>query len=142
MVNEVSIVIFAGNEFEPWEREKKFRKKPFKFHPVDMDDSVDARLGGLDVRQLGACRVNGTRDCGRQTRRHPGHEALGGGEDWGEGAGKDDIKVPCGKLIPSEHKDSPLEYNEYPVYDPKQTSRRILVEVKYEEQGVIMGTDE
>lgn len=31
-----------------------------------------------------------------------------------------DIKVPCGRLIPSEHKDSPLEYNEYAVYDPKQ----------------------
>lgn len=33
---------------------------------------------------------------------------------------KDDIKVPCGRLIPSEHRDSPLEYNEYAVYDPKQ----------------------
>ncbi|GFP91867.1 poly [ADP-ribose] polymerase 3 [Phtheirospermum japonicum] len=33
---------------------------------------------------------------------------------------KYDIKVPCGKLIPSEHKDSPLEYNEYAVYDAQQ----------------------
>ena len=33
---------------------------------------------------------------------------------------KDDIKVPCGRLIPSEHRDSPLEYNEYALYDPKQ----------------------
>ena len=33
---------------------------------------------------------------------------------------KDDIKVPCGRLIPSEHKDSLLEYNEYAVYDPQQ----------------------
>lgn len=33
---------------------------------------------------------------------------------------KDDIKVPCGKIAPSERKDSPLEYNEYAVYDPKQ----------------------
>lgn len=33
---------------------------------------------------------------------------------------KDDIKVPCGRLIPSEHKDSVLEYNEYAVYDPQQ----------------------
>lgn len=32
---------------------------------------------------------------------------------------KDDIKVPCGRLIPSERKESPLEYNEYAVYDPK-----------------------
>ncbi|KAI4340457.1 hypothetical protein MLD38_025289 [Melastoma candidum] len=55
---------------------------------------------------------------------------------------KDDIKVPCGKLIPSDHKDSPLEYNEYAVYDPKQTSIRFLVGVKYEEQGVIMETEE
>lgn len=33
---------------------------------------------------------------------------------------KNDIKVPCGKLIPSEHTDSVLEYNEYAVYDPQQ----------------------
>ncbi|GFP88552.1 putative poly [ADP-ribose] polymerase 3 [Phtheirospermum japonicum] len=33
---------------------------------------------------------------------------------------KDDIKVPCGKLIPSEDKDSPLEYNEYAVYNAQQ----------------------
>lgn len=26
----------TGNEFEPWEREKKFQKKPRKFYPVDM----------------------------------------------------------------------------------------------------------
>lgn len=26
----------TGNEFEPWEREKKFQKKPLKFYPVDM----------------------------------------------------------------------------------------------------------
>ncbi|XP_010520428.1 PREDICTED: poly [ADP-ribose] polymerase 3 isoform X2 [Tarenaya hassleriana] len=48
---------------------------------------------------------------------------------WG-----DDIKVPCGRLVPSEHKDSPLEFNEYAVYDPKQTSIRFLVGVKYEEK--------
>lgn len=35
---------------------------------------------------------------------------------------RDDIKVPCGRLVPSEHKDSPLEYNEYAVYDPKQVN--------------------
>lgn len=33
---------------------------------------------------------------------------------------RDDIKVPRGRLVPSAHKDSPLEYNEYAVYDPKQ----------------------
>ncbi|XP_073004270.1 protein ADP-ribosyltransferase PARP3 [Typha latifolia] len=48
---------------------------------------------------------------------------------------KDDIKVPCGKLIPSENKESPLEYNEYAVYDPNQVSIRFLVGVKYEEQN-------
>ena len=32
---------------------------------------------------------------------------------------KDDTTVPCGRLISSENKDSPLEYNEYAVYDPK-----------------------
>lgn len=36
---------------------------------------------------------------------------------------EDDVKVPCGHLIPSEYKDSPLEYNEYCVYDPKQVIR-------------------
>ncbi|KAJ8551988.1 hypothetical protein K7X08_028431 [Anisodus acutangulus] len=44
---------------------------------------------------------------------------------------KDDIKVPCGKLVPSENKDSPLEYNEYAVYDPQQVSIRFLVAVKF-----------
>lgn len=26
----------TGNEFEPWEREKKIQKKPHKFFPIDM----------------------------------------------------------------------------------------------------------
>jgi poly [ADP-ribose] polymerase len=39
---------------------------------------------------------------------------------------KDDIKVPCGRLVPSEHKDSPLEYNEYATYDPKQVSQATI----------------
>lgn len=26
----------TGNEFEPWEREKKFEKKRSSFHPIDM----------------------------------------------------------------------------------------------------------
>lgn len=26
----------TGNEFEPWEREKKFQKKLLKFYPIDM----------------------------------------------------------------------------------------------------------
>lgn len=34
-----------------------------------------------------------------------------------------DVKVPCGRLVESEHRDSPLEYNEYAVYDPKQVRR-------------------
>ncbi|KAG6532522.1 hypothetical protein ZIOFF_006368 [Zingiber officinale] len=44
---------------------------------------------------------------------------------WG-----DEIKVPCGRLVASEHKDSPLEFNEYAVYDPKQVCMRFLVAVK------------
>lgn len=40
---------------------------------------------------------------------------------------KDGIKVPCGRVLPSEHKHSPLEYNEYAVYDPKQ----VLIISKY-----------
>ncbi|CBI28338.3 unnamed protein product, partial [Vitis vinifera] len=55
---------------------------------------------------------------------------------------EDDVKVPCGHLIPSEYKDSPLEYNEYCVYDPKQVSIRFLVGVKYEERDVEMDTAE
>ncbi|XP_010326979.1 protein ADP-ribosyltransferase PARP3-like isoform X2 [Solanum lycopersicum] len=55
---------------------------------------------------------------------------------------KDDIKVPCGKLIPSEHKDSVLEYNEYAVYDPQQVSIRYLVAVKFDEQDVVYDTAE
>ncbi|XP_038900668.1 protein ADP-ribosyltransferase PARP3 isoform X2 [Benincasa hispida] len=55
---------------------------------------------------------------------------------------KDDIGVPCGSLIASEHKDSPLEYNEYAVYDPKQTSIRFLVGLKYEEKDAVMDTQE
>ncbi|KDP37595.1 hypothetical protein JCGZ_07941 [Jatropha curcas] len=55
---------------------------------------------------------------------------------------ENDIKVPCGSLKLSEHKDSPLEYNEYAVYDPKQTCIRFLVGVKYEEKDVIMDTAE
>ncbi|XP_057806212.1 protein ADP-ribosyltransferase PARP3 isoform X2 [Salvia miltiorrhiza] len=47
-----------------------------------------------------------------------------------------DVKVPCGKLVPSEHKDSPLEYNEYAVYDPEQVSIKFLVAVKFEEKDV------
>ncbi|CAN6452501.1 unnamed protein product [Victoria cruziana] len=31
-----------------------------------------------------------------------------------------DVLVPCGGLVPSGKDDSPLEYNEYAVYDPKQ----------------------
>lgn len=34
------------------------------------------------------------------------------------------MKVPCGKLVPSGHDDSPLEFNEYAVYDPNQVESR------------------
>ncbi|KAF6172097.1 hypothetical protein GIB67_029515 [Kingdonia uniflora] len=43
----------TGNKFEPWEKEKKFLKKPRKFYPIDMDDGVDVRHGSLGHRQLG-----------------------------------------------------------------------------------------
>ncbi|XP_051113230.1 protein ADP-ribosyltransferase PARP3 isoform X2 [Andrographis paniculata] len=55
---------------------------------------------------------------------------------------KDDIKIPSGKLIPSEHKDSFLDYNEFAVYDPNQVSIRFLVAVKFEEKGVEYDTAE
>lgn len=41
---------------------------------------------------------------------------------------QDDIKVPCGRLVPSDNKDSILEYNEYAVYDPKQVRDKQLLE--------------
>ncbi|KAJ8749917.1 hypothetical protein K2173_013832 [Erythroxylum novogranatense] len=44
---------FTGNEFEPWEREKKFEKKRLSFYPIDMDLGVDVRHGGVTLRQLG-----------------------------------------------------------------------------------------
>ena len=51
-----------------------------------------------------------------------------------------DITVPCGSLIESGHKDSPLEYNEFCVYNPKQVScasdqfndKWIIVRIIYE----------
>lgn len=43
---------------------------------------------------------------------------------------KDDVKVPCGRLISSGYEDSSLEYNEYAVYDPKQVRIKYLVSVK------------
>ncbi|KAL6196158.1 hypothetical protein ACLB2K_031773 [Fragaria x ananassa] len=55
---------------------------------------------------------------------------------------QDDIKVPCGRLVPSDNKDSILEYNEYAVYDPKQTCIRFLVGVKYDEKNAVMDTEE
>ncbi|KAL6202509.1 hypothetical protein ACLB2K_026217 [Fragaria x ananassa] len=54
---------------------------------------------------------------------------------------QDDIKVPCGRLVPSDNKDSILEYNEYAVYDPKQTCIRFLVGVKYDEKNAVMDTE-
>ncbi|KAK1310120.1 putative poly [ADP-ribose] polymerase 3 [Acorus calamus] len=53
---------------------------------------------------------------------------------------KNDVKVPCGRIVASEHKESPLEYNEYTVYDPGQVSMRFLVGVKFEEQDVFIDT--
>jgi poly [ADP-ribose] polymerase 2/3/4 len=40
---------------------------------------------------------------------------------------KDDIKVPCGRLVPSDNEDRPIEYNEYVVYDPKQVQNHFIL---------------
>ncbi|KAJ4847116.1 Poly [ADP-ribose] polymerase 3 [Turnera subulata] len=48
----------TGNEFEPWEREKKFEKKRLSFFPIDMDDGVEVRHGGLGLRQLGVAALH------------------------------------------------------------------------------------
>ncbi|GFZ17786.1 poly ADP-ribose polymerase 3 [Actinidia rufa] len=46
------------NEFEPWEREKKFQKKGQKFYPIDMEDGVDVRHGGLGFQQKAAAVIH------------------------------------------------------------------------------------
>ncbi|KAK1374731.1 hypothetical protein POM88_030924 [Heracleum sosnowskyi] len=58
-------------------------------------------------------------------------------QQWPRKSLEDDIKVSCGRLVPSQHKDSVLEYNEYAFYDPQQVSIRFLVKVKFEEQDVV-----
>ncbi|XP_044947300.1 protein ADP-ribosyltransferase PARP3-like [Hordeum vulgare subsp. vulgare] len=40
----------TGNDFEPWEREKKFEKKSMKMYPLDMDVGFDVRHGGASWR--------------------------------------------------------------------------------------------
>ena len=55
---------------------------------------------------------------------------------------RDDVRVPCGKLVPSRNKDGPLEYNEYAVYDPKKVSIQFLVGLRYEEQNMEVVPDE
>ncbi|CDP06935.1 unnamed protein product [Coffea canephora] len=52
----------TGNEFEPWEREKKFEKKPGKFYPLDMADGVEVRHGAIGFRQLGLAVVHSKLD--------------------------------------------------------------------------------
>ncbi|KAK3041508.1 hypothetical protein RJ639_000127, partial [Escallonia herrerae] len=51
-------VELTGNEFEPWEKKKKFQKKPKRFCPIDMDDGVDIRQGGLGLRQMGVAVIH------------------------------------------------------------------------------------
>ncbi|CAN1277915.1 Protein ADP-ribosyltransferase PARP3 [Linum perenne] len=46
----------TGNEFEPWEREKKFEKKRLSFFPIDMDDGVDVRHGRTGVEAAWICK--------------------------------------------------------------------------------------
>lgn len=59
----------------------------------------------------------GVKGLGRKTTDESEHQT------WEE-----DIKVPCGRLVASSHKESPLEYNEYAVYDPKKVIKKILKE--------------
>lgn len=42
----------TGNEFEPWEREKKFQKKMLKFYPVDMVSTVPFLCFGETMPRL------------------------------------------------------------------------------------------
>ncbi|CAN1133801.1 Protein ADP-ribosyltransferase PARP3 [Linum perenne] len=48
----------TGNEFEPWEREKKFEKKRLSFFPIDMDDGVDVRHGRTGVEAAWICKCS------------------------------------------------------------------------------------
>ncbi|KAI4992208.1 hypothetical protein ZWY2020_046700, partial [Hordeum vulgare] len=46
----------TGNDFEPWEREKKFEKKSMKMYPLDMDVGFDVRHGGAPLSPGAAAR--------------------------------------------------------------------------------------
>ncbi|KAK6926582.1 WGR domain, partial [Dillenia turbinata] len=81
-------------------------------------------LAELDTKSLEEKKM-GVKGLGGKSRDESEHRV------W-----KDDIKVPCGRLVSSGHEDSPLEYNEYAVYDPKQVSIRFLVQVTFEPQNV------
>lgn len=48
----------TGNEFEPWEREKKIQKKPLKFYPIDMVDFPFNYGGFLANLALLKCEVD------------------------------------------------------------------------------------
>ncbi|KAG6433094.1 hypothetical protein SASPL_104701 [Salvia splendens] len=48
----------TGNKFEPWGREKKIQKRLKKLFPIDMDDGVEVRHGGLALRQLGTAALH------------------------------------------------------------------------------------
>ncbi|EXB38460.1 Poly [ADP-ribose] polymerase 3 [Morus notabilis] len=94
------------------------------------NDIIEMKSAPEDTKSLEENKM-GVKGLGRKKTDESEHQTWEG-----------DIKVPCGRLIPSEHKDSPLEYNEYAVYDPKQVLIRFLVEVRYEEKGVAMETEE
>uniref|UniRef100_A0ACD5ZGF9 Uncharacterized protein n=1 Tax=Avena sativa TaxID=4498 RepID=A0ACD5ZGF9_AVESA len=86
--------------------------------------------GEKDVKSLEE-KKTGVKGVGRKTTDESEHFT------W-----RDDVKVPCGKLVPSGNKDGPLEYNEFAVYDPKQVSIQFLVAVRYEEQNMEVVPDE
>lgn len=52
-----------------------------------------------------------------------------------------DVKVPCGRLVPSEHKDSVLEYNEYAVYDPQQVNISAYIQRSLRTNRVLAASD-
>lgn len=91
---------------------------------ASLGEEIKEITGAEDAKALEEKKI-GVKGVGRKTTDESEHFT------W-----RDDVKVPCGKLVPSRNKDGPLEYNEYAVYDPKQVRIQFLVGVKYEEQNM------
>ncbi|RRT41494.1 hypothetical protein B296_00045764 [Ensete ventricosum] len=113
-----------GCSVAPLDKESDDHKMILKY----LDTTYEPiEVGGVDAKELEEEKVS-VKGLGRKKPDESQHFK------WA-----DDVKVPCGRLVASEHNsDRPLEYNEYAVYDPKQVCTRFVVAVKYEEQNEVV----